>query len=161
MEITYRRAGTEDLELLTRVRIEVLRAANGLDEKTDMPEVEAETRRYYETCFEMDSHAAWLAFDGQQVVGAGGVSFYQVLPTYHNPSGKKAYIMNMFTHPDYRRCGIAMNMLERLVEEANRRQIHFIALEATAMGRPLYEKFGFTPMRDEMELTECLDETNK
>ena len=23
-------------------------------------------------------------------IGAGGVSFYQVMPTYHNPTGKKA-----------------------------------------------------------------------
>lgn len=33
----------------------------------------------------------------QDLAGAGGVSFFQVLPTYHNPSGKKAYIMNMYT----------------------------------------------------------------
>lgn len=35
--------------------------------------------------------------------GTGGISFYQVMPTYHNASGTKAYIMNMYTNPDYRR----------------------------------------------------------
>ena len=150
--LLYRRAGIHDRELLTRLRLEVLRAANGLEEDVDLSRTELESRCYYETCFLEDSHAAWLVFDGEEVVGTGAVSFYQVMPTYHNPSGKKAYIMNMYTHPDYRRRGIAYRVLELLTAEAEMRQIDAVTLEATAAGRPLYEAFGFTSMRDEMEL---------
>lgn len=150
--LLYRRAGSHDRELLTRLRLEVLRAANGLEEDVDLSRTELESRRYYETCFPEDSHAAWLVFDGEEVVGTGAVSFYQVMPTYHNPSGKKAYIMNMYTRPDYRRRGIARRVLELLTAEAEMRQIDAVTLEATAAGRPLYEAFGFTAMRDEMEL---------
>ena len=150
--LLYRRAGSHDRELLTRLRLEVLRAANGLEEDVDLSRTELESRRYYETCFLEDSHAAWLVFDGEEVVGTGAVSFYQVMPTYHNPSGKKAYIMNMYTRPDYRRQGIAHRVLELLTAEAEMRQIDVVTLEATAAGRPLYEAFGFTAMRDEMEL---------
>lgn len=150
--LLYRRAGSHDRELLTRLRLEVLRAANGLEEDVDLSRTELESRRYYETCFPEDSHAAWLVFDGEEVVGTGAVSFYQVMPTYHNPSGKKAYIMNMYTRPDYRRRGIAYRVLELLTAEAEMRQIDAVTLEATAAGRPLYEAFGFTAMRDEMEL---------
>ena len=150
--LLYRRAGSHDRELLTRLRLEVLRAANGLEEDVDLSRTELESRRYYETCFPEDSHAAWLVFDGAEVVGTGAVSFYKVMPTYHNPSGKKAYIMNMYTRPDYRRRGIARRVLELLTAEAEMRQIDAVTLEATAAGRPLYEAFGFTAMRDEMEL---------
>ena len=150
--LLYRRAGSHDRELLTRLRLEVLRAANGLEEDVDLSLTELESRRYYETCFLEDSHAAWLVFDGEEVVGTGAVSFYQVMPTYHNPSGKKAYIINMYTRPDYRRRGIAYRVLELLTAEAEMRQIDAVTLEATAAGRPLYEAFGFTAMRDEMEL---------
>lgn len=150
--LLYRRAGSHDRELLTRLRLEVLRAANGLEEDVDLSRTELESRRYYETCFLEDSHAAWLVFDGEEVVGTGAVSFYQVMPTYHNPSGKKAYIMNMYTRPAYRRRGIAYRVLELLTAEAEMRQIDAVTLEATAAGRPLYEAFGFTAMRDEMEL---------
>ena len=150
--LLYRRAGSHDRELLTRLRLEVLRAANGLEEDVDLSRTELETRRYYEACFPEDSHAAWLVFDGEEVVGTGAVSFFQVMPTYHNPSGKKAYIMNLYTRPDYRRRGIAYRVLELLTSEAEMRQIDVVTLEATAAGRPLYEAFGFTAMRDEMEL---------
>ena len=74
------------------------------------------------------------------------------MPTYHNESGKKAYIMNMFTDPNYRRKGIAFRTLDLLVKEAKSRGIDAISLEATDMGRPLYEKYGFVKMNDEMEL---------
>ena len=74
------------------------------------------------------------------------------MPTYHNPSGKKAYIMNMYTRPEYRRKGIAYRMLDLLVEDAKEKGIGFITLEATAAGRPLYERYGFTAMGSEMEL---------
>ena len=37
------------------------------------------------------------------------------MPAYHNPSGEKAYIMNMYTHPEYWRRGIARKLLDLLV----------------------------------------------
>ena len=74
------------------------------------------------------------------------------MPTYHNPSGYKAYIMNMYTHPDYRRRGIAYKMLDILVNEAKSKSINAISLEATEMGRLIYEKYGFVQMKNEMEL---------
>lgn len=95
---------------------------------------------------------AYLVFDGHEFVGASGISFFQVMPTFHNPTGKKAYIMNMYTKPEYRRKGIAYKTLDLLVAEAKQRGIHAISLEATNMGKPLYEKYGFTKMNDEMEL---------
>lgn len=140
------------MDLLVAGRLEVLRDANKLPADAEMAEVEAETRKYYSESFEKDSNVTYLVYDGSRWIAAGSVSFYRIMPTYHNPSGKKAYIMNVYTHPDYRRKGIAMKMLELLVAEARNRGIGQISLEATEEGKPLYEKFGFTQMKDEMEL---------
>ena len=152
MEIRYKKADIRDLHELVRSRLMVLRAANGLDEGAELPEVESESDAYYRRALADGSHVAYLAYDGDVLIGTGGVSFFQVLPTCHNPSGQKAYIMNMYTHPDYRRRGIAYRVLELLTAEAEMRHVDAVTLEATAAGRPLYEAFGFTAMRDEMEL---------
>ena len=152
MDLTFRKATVDDIDLLTKTRIEVLRAANRLPDDTDMGDVEKQSRLYYEKALRDGTHTACLVFDRDRWVGAGGISYYQVMPTYHNPSGNKAYIMNMYTHPEYRRRGIAFRMLDLLVGDARSKQIAFISLEATAMGRPLYEKYGFVPMDDEMIL---------
>ena len=84
----------------------VLRAANKLSDGADMSSVEKESYAYYKWALENGGHIAYLVYDNGTFIGAGGVSFYQVMPTYHNPSGKKAYIMNMYTAPEYRRQGI-------------------------------------------------------
>lgn len=153
-EFVYKRAGLKDIDLLVKTRIEVLRAANRLDRDTEMPFVEQQSREYYEEYLQTETHIAYLVFDGERFIGAGGISFFRVMPTYHNPTGWKAYIMNMYTNPDYRRKGIACHMLELLIEEANNKGVKHISLEATDMGRPLYERYGFVSMKDEMELPE-------
>ena len=154
MEIIYKKATLEDIDELTQTRIEVLRAANQLTDDTDMSEVKRQSFEYYQKALGDDSHIAYLIYDGNRFVGAGGVSFFQVMPTYHNPSGNKAYIMNMYTVPEYRRKGIAYKTLDLLVNDVLNRGITSIALEATDMGRPLYEKYGFVKMNNEMELPE-------
>ena len=148
----YKKATIEDLDELVRTRIIVLRAANKLSDEEDMSEVEKQSREYYKRALQTEKHIAYLVYENERFIGAGGVSFYQVMPTYHNPSGKKAYIMNMYTAPEYRRQGIAGRTLDLLMAEAKERGVLQISLEATEMGRPLYEKYGFSAMRDEMEL---------
>lgn len=154
MDLIYKRATSEDIDILTKTRIEVLRAANQLSDDIDMSEVEKESYNYYQKALCDGSHIAYLVFDGKRFVGAGGVSFFQVMPTYHNPSGNKAYIMNMYTNPAYRRRGIAAKTLDMLINDTKNKGITAISLEATDMGRPLYEKYGFIKMNDEMELPE-------
>ncbi|SDA48929.1 Acetyltransferase (GNAT) family protein [Butyrivibrio sp. INlla18] len=148
----YRKATIDDLDMLVSTRIMVLRAANKLDDSVDMSEVERESRDYYAKALLDGSQTAYLVFDEGEFVGAGGVSYFRVMPTYHNPTGKKAYIMNMYTAPDHRRRGIAFNTLDLLVKDAKAQGVSAISLEATDMGRPLYEKYGFVKMNDEMEL---------
>ena len=62
--------------------------------------------------------------------------------------------MNMYTAPSHRRRGTAWHTLDLLVGEA-RRAGAAVSLEATAAGRPLYEKYGFVKMEHEMELPGC------
>ncbi len=139
----YKKAGLEDIDELVRTRIIVLRAANQLENGLDMSSVEKRCYDYYQWAIKANAHIAYLVYDDETFVGAGGVSFYQVLPTYHNPSGRKAYIMNMYTAPEYRRQGIAYKTLDLLVNAAKSQGIKQIALEATQAGCPLYEKYGF------------------
>lgn len=149
----YRKATIEDINELVKTRIIVLRAANKLSDDVDMSVVEKTTYSYYRRALETGEHIAYLVYDNGTFIGAGGVGFYQVMPTYHNPSGNKAYIMNMYTAPEYRRQGIALHTLDLLVSDAKQQGVSQIALEATDMGRPLYAKYGFVKMNDEMELT--------
>ena len=148
----YKKATIEDTDELVRTRITVLRAANKLSDDVDMSLVEKESYEYYKRALETGEHIGYLVYDNGTFIGAGGVSFYQVMPTYHNSTGKKAYIMNMYTAPEYRRQGIAFHTLDLLMNDAKKQGVLQIALEETDMGRPLYERYGFVKMEDKMEL---------
>ena len=148
----YEKATIADIDELIRTRIIVLRTANKLSNDVDMSLVEKESYEYYKSALETGEHIAYLVYDNGSFIGAGGVSFYQVMPTYHNPTGKKAYIMNMYTALEYRRQGIAFHTLDLLVKDIRKQGVSQITLEATEMGRLLYEKYGFVKMKDEMEL---------
>ena len=141
--LSYKKATIDDLEFLVETRIEVLRAANKLDKSVDMTVIKEQSYDYYKKALSNKTHIAYLVFDGEKFVGAGGISFFRVMPTFNNPSGNKAYIMNMYTSPCYRRKGIAYKTLDLLVLSAKERGISSISLEATEMGHPLYERYGF------------------
>ena len=64
--------------------------------------------------------------------------------------------MNMYTNPKYRRKGIAYRTLDMLIKDSKSKGISAISLEATDMGRSLYEKYGFVKMNNEMG--ECIEE---
>jgi len=152
MNLTYKRATLDDLEILTETRALVLKAVYGVADDADMAEVRAQSYDYYKKALEEDKHVAYLVFDGEKFVGAGGISFYRVMPTYDNPTGEKAYVMNMYTAPEYRRKGIGYHTLDLLVKEAKTRGVTAIGLDASDMGRLLYEKYGFVSAEDEMKL---------
>ena len=139
----YKKATIPDIDELVKTRIIVLRAANKLSNDVDMSLVEKESYEYYKRALETGEHIAFLVYNNGAFVDAGGVSFYQVMPTYHNSTGKKAYIMNMYTASEYRRQGIAFHTLDLLVKDVRKQGVSQITLEATEMGRPLYEKYGF------------------
>jgi GNAT superfamily N-acetyltransferase len=51
--------------------------------------------------------------------------------------------MNVYTRADHRRSGISKKMVEILIEEAKENGVTEISLDATEIGRPLYEVLGF------------------
>lgn len=154
MELLYKRAGLSDLEQLTEIRMRVVRALHALPPSVDLSAFAAASRRYYEESLVKGTHVSYLAFADGMWAGAGDIDFYQVLPSYRNSSGKKAYIMNLYTEPVFRKQGIASAILDLLVKEARERGVSSISLKATEMGRPLYDKYGFVSVPEEMALPE-------
>lgn len=54
-----------------------------------------------------------------------------------------AWIGMVLTHPDYRRRGLARRLMEHAIGYLEREGVEWIKLDATDMGRPLYEQLGF------------------
>lgn len=139
-KIIYRRTTKADMKILMKLRLEMLREVNGLSGEYEYDEnFIFESRRY----FESGEQTTVIASDGETLVGCASLSYTWIMPTFSHPTGNRAHLMNVYTRADYRRRGISKKMVEILIDEAKENGVTEISLDATEMGRPLYESLGF------------------
>jgi GNAT superfamily N-acetyltransferase len=147
--IEYRKATLVDAEMLTRLRMAMLcEGANLTDEFRK--KLRGNTMRYFLGSLSDGSFSAWLAEDAERIVATGGAAYFMLPPNDWCPGGSTAYIGNMYTGPEYRGRGIATKLLSLIMEEAKGKGCERIVLNATAAGRPIYEKYGFIDWPDAM-----------
>ncbi|SCW26555.1 Ribosomal protein S18 acetylase RimI [Ruminococcaceae bacterium YRB3002] len=148
--ISIRIAAKDDIEDLMSSRVEMLKVVNGLPEDYEFSDEMINESRDY---FLNGDHITVLAFDGGMVVGCASMSFIRIMPTFGHTTGKRAHLMNVYTRKEYRRQGIAREMVDLLIKETWKRGATEISLDATSSGRPLYENLGFTDSTECMVLT--------
>ena len=137
--INYRKADIKDISLLVDIRKKQL-IDEGIEPNIDIDE---ELTRYFNDKLADNSLVEWIAEEDNQIIATGAIAFIDFPPTYTNKTGRKGYITNMYTEPTSRGKGIATGMLDRLVNEAKKRNIHKIWLGASKLGRFVYKKYGF------------------
>ncbi len=142
--ITCRPAAAEDIEAVLAIRFEMLAEINGGQLNHDLIN---NTRDYFET----GNQSTFLAWEGEALIGCATICYFMVLPTYSHPIGLRAHIMNVYTVESYRRRGIGLKLVNVMLEEAKAKGVTHISLDATEAGRRLYQKCGFTEVKEGME----------
>lgn len=142
------KAGAEQLEAVLALRREMLADVNGRSENSISGEIMEYSREY----FSGGDQTTVLAYDGETAVGCATICYVSLMPTFDHPTGQRAHIMNVYMRDEYRRQGIAGQMLNVLLEEARERGVTYVDLDATDMGKPLYETLGFSPSDEYMGL---------
>ena len=137
--ITYQKLTEKELDTFIQMRIRQLRE-EGATEKIDLV---PELQDYYRRHMADGTFVSWLAMDGSRIVGTSGMSFVEKPPYFGCPSGKMGLLSSMFTDPEYRRRGIAKELLSRVVEEARAYGCGTVQITASDMGVLLYTDFGF------------------
>ena len=78
-----------------------------------------------------------------EIIATSGICFYSLPPNFSNPTGRTAYITNMYTKPEYRHKGIAADLLSMAIDEAKSRGYKVVRLHASEYGKSIYKKAGF------------------
>lgn len=139
MDIQYRKMTSGDLDTFIQMRISQLRE-EGAKEDIDLA---PSLRDYYERHMADGTFVSWLAVDEDKIIGTSGMSFVEKPPYFSNPTGKIGLLSSMYTDPDYRRRGIAKELLRRVTEEARAYGCGAVQITASDMGMLLYSDFGF------------------
>lgn len=147
MLLQYKRLTEKELDIFIEMRINQLRE-EGAKEDIDLRPA---LQDYYKRHMSDGTFVSWLAMDGDKIVGTSGMSFVEKPPYFGCPSGKMGLLSSMFTNPNYRRMGIAKELLNRVIEEARTYGCGTVQITASDMGVKLYTAYGFVHNRNFMQ----------
>ncbi|MDO4459919.1 MAG: GNAT family N-acetyltransferase [Clostridia bacterium] len=140
MNITYRKLTENDLDIFINMRITQLREEGATDNYDLYPDL----KNYYLSHIKDGTFVSWLAIDGDTIIATSGMSFVEKPPYFGCHSGKIGLLSSMYTKPDYRRKGIAKELLDRVIKEAKDYGCGTVQITASDMGVKLYSDFGFS-----------------
>lgn len=147
MEI--RRAGVDDLESFVDVRIEFITQIRTIRE---IDAFRNSTLAYLRAHIERDDLVIFLAVDQGRIVSSCMACVYQTAPVPSCLTGKTAKLLNVCTRLEYRRRGLAEQLIRLLLAELRARDVEKVVLDYTEDGLPLYQKLGFTILPCQMQL---------
>jgi GNAT superfamily N-acetyltransferase len=133
-----RPATAQDLETIIYHRIAMFRDMGYPDQV--LAAIEEVSRPLLSHALQNSSYHGVLAeSNGSGVVGGGGVL---VVP-WPGTEPHRAWIQNVYVVPQFRRRGIARELMRTLIDWCRAQGFQSVSLHASADGRPLYEQLGF------------------
>lgn len=139
MAIEYKKLTEKELDKFIQMRIDQLREEGAKEEIDLKPALE----NYYLKHMKEGTFISWLAIDNGKIIGTSGMSFVEKPPYFACPSGKIGLLSSMFTSKEYRRKGIAKELLNRVIQEAKAYGCGTVQITASDMGVKLYTNYVF------------------
>ncbi len=111
------------------------------------------TRTYLHENIPTERFLAWVALaEEHHLIGISGLIFVQKPPVEGILTGLEAYVMNMYTLPEWRCQGIATALMQEMITYVQNTSARRIWLHTTKDGQPVYERVGFVFTHGDMEL---------
>ncbi len=145
--VLVRLATVADLDTIVRHR-RLMFEEMGVGSKAELDAMEASAKPFLKNALEDGSYRGWLALIGDRVVAGGGLVIVGFPPGPHDSCPRRAWILNMYTEPEYRRRGLARRLVETMIAWCREEGLGSVSLHASASGRPLYELLGFHPTNE-------------
>jgi GNAT superfamily N-acetyltransferase len=91
------------------------------------------------------SFRGWLAVEQGRIIGGGAVLINPWPSHPYDLECRRATILNVYVHPEYRRKGVARQLMRTMIDWCRKEGFAAVYLHASKNGRPLYEAMGFKP----------------
>ncbi|WP_416350007.1 GNAT family N-acetyltransferase [Mammaliicoccus lentus] len=143
-----RKATIDDLNIIVKLRKQQL-----IDEGSNpIIDIDHDLETFFTNVITDESLYQLLAVENEEVIATGAIIYYPFPPSYINQSGERAYVTNIYTHPNFRGRSIAQQIISLLIKDAEARDIKKIFLAASPLGKPVYKKLGFEEAPEWMEI---------
>jgi len=140
--VTIREGTVADIPVIAHQRRRMCEDMNYSDDEALSTMVTA-TAEYLTKAIPEGSFRSWLACDDGRVVAGGAVVISPWPAHAYERECRRATILNVYTEPEYRRRGIARQIMEIIIAWCKREGFARVSLHASEHGRSLYESMGF------------------
>ncbi len=138
----FEKAGFEDISELVSLRTEYLLEDYGEIPETKLSLIADNLPSYFTNHLNKDL-IAFVCRNENKILGC---CFLYISEKPSNPSfinGRTGTVMNVYTRPQFRKRGIARELMKMLLSESKRNNLDFVELKATDSGYSLYKALGF------------------
>lgn len=151
--MNYRKANINDIDFLVQSRLEFTYGMRGIAvniASEECLELERNCRQYFQQALTENSCDVILVEENGECIGMGIIFYYRSVPSSFNREGKNAYITSLYVKPEYRKRGLGSTIVEKLIRISAERGYPVVILNASELGKPLYEKLGFKNIENGM-----------
>ena len=137
-----RKATNIDLDELIKIRIAYLKEDYGNISSKQISDLKKQLSEYYINHIERDM-IAYIAEEDNGIISS---AFLVIIEKPSNPTfmfGKIGNILNVYTKPQYRKQGIAGQLLKLVINESKEMNLAYLELKSTKVGFDLYKELGF------------------
>ncbi len=138
----FERASLNDLSSLIELRVAYLLEDYGKLPESQIKQITDNLSNYFQKHLNKDL-LVFVCRDTEKIVSC---CFLCITEKPSSPSfinGKTGTILNVYTLPEYRKKGIAGNLLKMLLTESEKNKLDYVELKATDSGYNLYKSLGF------------------
>lgn len=97
-------------------------------------------------------YLGFVAEEAGQVIAGAGLSIMEWGPSRGDPQPFRARLVNVWVRPDFRRRGLARELVQLCLHAAQGRGLGIVSLGTSDMARGLYTELGFAASQTEMYL---------
>lgn len=154
--IAIRRETLDDIPIIVKQRRAMFEAM-GITDAERLDRQSQAFEPWLRRTMENGRYVGWFAVvqdasGEERCVAGAGLWLFDWIPGPFDPRGLRAYILNVYTEPEFRKRGIARRLVTEAIDYAREQGILLVSLHASDEGRPIYQTLGFEPTK-EMRLT--------
>ena len=138
-----RRASTDDINALVAHR-RAMFVAMGYRDEMALDTMAAKCHNWLLGKMNCGEYLAWLAVAPDQSIAAGTGLWLMDWPPHMIGSGKRGNILNVYTVAEFRRRGLAGELMKTAMQWCRSNGVDVVVLHASRDARGLYEAMGFT-----------------
>ena len=146
--LVYRKLCPDDRDLFIRLRLDFINESHKDIDEIEKEKLKTSLQSYFDKHITSGEFIGIICEYDQKIISVAYLIIGEWPANRTFINGKIGTLLNVYTYPEYRKNGIATDVIKMIIEEAKKQNVSKINLLATEDGENVYKKLGFFETED-------------